>query len=208
MTQKKHIAIIGNIGAGKTTLAGLLAKHYDWMPQFDNMDDNPYIESFYGDMQRWAFNLQVYFLERRFNNIIKIKESDISVIQDRTIYEDAHIFAPNLLDMGLMNFRDYNCYMSLFGLINSFIAPPDLVIYLKASVPKLMEQILKRGRSYEGSIRLDYLSKLNDRYDHWTSNYNQGRIITINIDNVDFEGNPEHLGSIIDTVNAELNGLF
>lgn len=204
----KHIAIAGNIGSGKTTLASLLAKHFDWTPQFDNMDKNPYIESFYGDMQRWAFNLQVYFLESRFSNIIKIKESDVTVIQDRTIYEDAHIFAPNLMDMGLMNFRDYDCYMSLFNLINSLIDPPDLLIYLKASVPKLMEQILKRGRSYEGSIRLDYLNKLNQRYEHWVSHYTHGKIIVIDIDDVDFENNPEDLGRIINKINVELNGLF
>lgn len=208
MIERKHIAIAGNIGSGKTTLAELLAKHYGWKTQFDNMEENPYIESFYGDMQRWAFNLQVYFLESRFSNIIKIKESESTVIQDRTIYEDAHIFAPNLMDMGLMNFRDYGCYMSLFNLINSLIEPPDLLIYLKASVPKLMDQILKRGRTYEGSIRLDYLSKLNDRYDYWTSNYTSGKIIVIDIDNVDFENNPEDLGRIIDKINAELNGLF
>lgn len=208
MIERKHIAIAGNIGSGKTTLAELLAKHYGWKTQFDNMEANPYIESFYGDMQRWAFNLQVYFLESRFSNIIKIKESESTVIQDRTIYEDAHIFAPNLMDMGLMNFRDYGCYMSLFNLINSLIEPPDLLIYLKASVPKLMDQILKRGRTYEGSIRLDYLSKLNDRYDYWTSNYTSGKIIVIDIDNVDFENNPEDLDRIIDKINAELNGLF
>lgn len=206
--KNKHIAIAGNIGSGKTTLASLLAKHFDWMPQFDNMDKNPYIESFYGDMQRWAFNLQVYFLESRFSNIIKIKESNVTVIQDRTIYEDAHIFAPNLMDMGLMNFRDYGCYMSLFNLIDSLIDPPDLLIYLKASVPKLMEQILKRGRNYEGSIRLDYLNKLNQRYEHWISHYTHSKIIVIDIDDVDFENNPENLGEIINKINVELNGLF
>jgi len=170
-----HIAIGGNIGSGKTTLAELLAKHYGWEPHFENVDDNPYLADFYADMQRWAFNLQIYFVKSRFEQILKIKKANHTVIQDRTIYEDAYIFAPNLHDMGLISTRDYETYRGLFELMSSMVSPPDLLIYLKASVPTLVKQIQKRGRKYEASIRLDYLQNLNERYDNWIDNYSAGK---------------------------------
>jgi deoxyadenosine/deoxycytidine kinase len=170
-----HIAVAGNIGAGKTTLTGLLAKHYKWMPHYEDVDENLYLNDFYNDMQRWAFNLQIYFLNSRFKQIIDIRKSGKTVIQDRTIYEDAEIFAPNLHSMGLMSTRDFKNYKSLFDLMVSLIQPPDLLIYLRASVPTLVNQIQKRGREYENSIRLDYLKQLNDRYENWITGYNMGK---------------------------------
>ena len=203
-----HIAISGNIGSGKTTLAGLLAKHFGWEAHYENMDNNPYIHSFYEDMQRWSFNLQVYFLNTRFRQIVNIRNVGKSVIQDRTIYEDACIFAPNLRDMGLMSSRDYDNYASLFELMSSFIAPPDLLIYLKASVPTLVKQIQLRGREYEEAIRLDYLKSLNDRYNQWIETYKLGKLLVIDVDELDFMERPADLGAIIERVNAELHGLF
>jgi len=203
-----HIAISGNIGSGKTTLAGLLAKHFGWEAHYENMENNPYIHSFYEDMQRWSFNLQIYFLNTRFRQIVHIRNLDKTVIQDRTIYEDAHIFAPNLRDMGLMSSRDYENYASLFELMSSFIAPPDLLIYLKASVPTLVKQIQLRGREYEEAIRLDYLKSLNDRYNQWIEGYNLGKLLIIDVDDLDFMERPEDLGTIIERVNSELHGLF
>ena len=203
-----HIAIAGNIGSGKTTLAGLLAKHYGWDAHFEDVDDNPYLNDFYEDMQRWSFNLQIYFLNTRFNQILQIKKSGRTVVQDRTIYEDAYIFAPNLHSMGLMSTRDFENYFTLFNLISSLISPPDLVIYLRASIPTLVKQIQQRGRKYESSIRLDYLKKLNDRYESWATAYNLGKIISIDIDNHNFPENPEHLSVVIDKINAHLHGLF
>jgi deoxyadenosine/deoxycytidine kinase len=203
-----HIAIAGNIGSGKTTLAGLLAKHYGWEAHYEDVDDNPYLNDFYEDMQRWSFNLQIYFLNTRFNQILQIKKSGKTVVQDRTIYEDAYIFAPNLHSMGLMSTRDFENYFTLFNLISSLISPPDLIIYLRASIPTLVKQIQQRGRKYESSIRLDYLKKLNDRYESWATAYNLGKIISIDIDNHNFPENPEHLSVVIDKINAQIHGLF
>ena len=203
-----HIALAGNIGSGKTTLTELLSKHYKWDAHFEDVDDNPYLDDFYEDMQRWSFNLQIYFLNTRFNQIIDIRKSGKTVIQDRTIYEDAYIFAPNLHAMGLMSTRDFENYFTLFNLISSLIDPPDLVIYLRAGIPALVRQIQSRGRKYENSIRLDYLKKLNDRYDAWADSYNLGKMITIQVDNYDFPSNPEHLNPVIDKINATIHGLF
>jgi deoxyadenosine/deoxycytidine kinase len=203
-----HIAIAGNIGSGKTTLTGLLAKHYNWIPQYEDVDTNPYLNNFYEDMQRWSFNLQIYFLNSRFRQVIDIRKSGKSIIQDRTIYEDAFIFAPNLHSMGLMPTRDFDNYSSLFELMSSFILPPDLLIYLRASVPTLVNQIQKRGRAYENSIRLDYLKRLNERYEAWISTYEIGKLLIIDVDNNKFSENPEHLGFVINKIDAEIHGLF
>ncbi|MCX6242512.1 MAG: deoxynucleoside kinase [Bacteroidetes bacterium] len=203
-----HIAIAGNIGSGKTTLTGLLAKNLKWEPHYEDVDTNPYLHSFYEDMQRWSFNLQVYFLNSRFRRIIEIRKSGKTVIQDRTIYEDAYIFAPNLHAMNLMSTRDYENYRSLFELISSLIKPPDLIIYLRASVPTLVNQIQKRGREYESAIRIDYLKNLNDMYEEWVENYKLTKILFIDVDNLKFSESTEHLGVVIDKVNAELHGLF
>jgi deoxyadenosine/deoxycytidine kinase len=203
-----HIAVAGNIGSGKTTLTGLLARHFGWDAHYEDVDDNPYLDDFYNDMQRWSFNLQIYFLNSRFNHILEIKKSEKTIIQDRTIYEDAYIFAPNLHSMGLMSTRDFENYFTLFNLVSSLIQPPDLVIFLKASVPTLVSQIQKRGRKYEDNIRLDYLKKLNERYDAWVESYNMGKILTIDVDDCNFIDNPEDLSLVIDKVNAELHGLF
>ncbi len=202
-----HVAVAGNIGSGKTTLTGLLAKHFKWKPHFEDVENNPYLNSFYEDMQRWSFNLQVYFLNSRFRQIIDIRKSGENVIQDRTIYEDAYIFAPNLHSMNLMSTRDFENYISLFELMSSFIQPPDLLIYLKASIPTLVSQIQKRGREYEESIRLDYLKLLNERYENWINNYTLGKLLFIDVDNLDFN-KPEDLSIVIEKVNAEINGLF
>ena len=203
-----HIAIAGNIGAGKTTLTTLLAKNMKWEPHFEDVDDNPYLNDFYDDMQRWSFNLQIFFLNSRFEQITKIRQSGKTIIQDRTIYEDANIFAPNLHSMGLMTTRDFNNYLSLFNLMAKFVSPPDLLIYLRASVPTLVNQIGKRGRDYENSIRIDYLKRLNERYEAWISTYEQGKVLIIDIDDMNFAENPEDLGKIIEKINAEINGLF
>jgi len=203
-----HIAIAGNIGSGKTTLTELMAKHFNWEPHYESVDDNPYLHSFYEDMQRWSFNLQIYFLNNRFKQIVSIRKSGKTVIQDRTIYEDAHIFAPNLHSMNLMSTRDFDNYLSLFELISSLIQPPDLLIYLRATVPTLVKQIQKRGRDYESAIRLDYLKNLNERYEEWVSGYKQGKLLIVDVDHVDFPENPEDLGTVIERVNAELHGLF
>ncbi|HNV96544.1 MAG TPA: deoxynucleoside kinase [Bacteroidales bacterium] len=203
-----HIAVAGNIGSGKTTLTTLLSKHYKWEAHFEDVDDNPYLNDFYEDMHRWSFNLQVYFLNSRFSQILEIRKSPKTVIQDRTIYEDAHIFAPNLHSMGLMSSRDFESYFTLFNLMSSLVQPPDLLIYLQASVPKLVEQIQKRGREYEASIRLDYLKSLNERYEAWISSYNLSKVLIVDVDNNDFTNNPQDLSKVIDQINAELNGLF
>jgi deoxyadenosine/deoxycytidine kinase len=204
-----HIAVAGNIGSGKTTLTKLLSKHFNWIPQYEDIDTNPYLASFYEDMQRWSFNLQVFFLNERFKHIIEIRnKKKKSVIQDRTIYEDAYIFAPNLHDMGLMSNRDYTNYITLFELIDSFIQPPELLIYLKADVSTLVSQIQKRGRPYEDLIRLDYLKNLNERYNAWAENYNKGKMLIIDVDENKFSENKDHLGIIIENINAELFGLF
>tara|TARA_B100000780_G_scaffold226269_1_gene165455 strand:- start:2129 stop:2743 length:615 start_codon:yes stop_codon:yes gene_type:complete len=203
-----HIAVAGNIGVGKTTLTNLLAKNFKWEPHYESVDNNPYLDDFYTDMQRWAFNLQVFFLNSRFGQLKEIQSGGKKIIQDRTIYEDANIFAPNLHAMGLMTSRDFQNYASLFELMSSFVEAPDLLIYLRASVPTLVKQIQARGRDYESSIRIDYLTRLNERYEAWISEYTDGRLLIIETDNLDFSNNPEDLGFIIDKVNAELNGLF
>lgn len=203
-----HIAIAGNIGAGKTTLTNLLAKHFKWEPQFEEVIANPYLDDFYTQMERWSFNLQIYFLNTRFRQILSIRESGKSVIQDRTIYEDAFIFAPNLHDMGLMTGRDFENYKSLFELMESLVAPPDLMIYLRSSIPNLVKQIHKRGRSYENGISIDYLNRLNERYEDWIKGYDKGKLLIFDVDKLDFVDNPEDLGSIVNRIDAELNGLF
>ena len=203
-----HIAVAGNIGVGKTTLTGLLAKNFNWEPHYESVDNNPYLDDFYSDMQRWAFNLQVYFLKSRFGQLKEFQESGKNIIQDRTIYEDAHIFAPNLHAMGLMTSRDFDNYSSLFKLMSSFVKPPDLLIYLRASVPTLVKQIQSRGRDYESSIRIDYLTRLNERYEAWISEYTSGKLLIIDTDDLDFSKNQEDLGFVVDKVNAELHGLF
>ena len=202
-----HIAIAGNIGSGKTTLTRLLAKHFGWTPHFEEVDHNPYLDSFYEDMQRWSFNIQIFFLNSRFRQVIDIRNSGKDVVQDRTIYEDAMIFAPNLYSMGLMESRDFENYRSLFDLMSKFLQAPDLLIYLRASVPTLIRQIAKRNRDYEQSIRLDYLSNLNDRYEQWISGYKEGKLLIIESDNLELE-KPEDLGSIVEKIEASLNGLF
>ena len=203
-----HIAVAGNIGSGKTTLTTLLSKHYKWDAHFEDVDDNPYLNDFYSDMQRWSFNLQIYYLNSRFAQIQEIKESGKYVMQDRTIYEVAFIFAPNLHAMGLMTTRDFENYFSLFNLMETFIAPPDLLIYLRASVPTLVSQIQARGREYEEQIRLDYLKRLNERYEAWISTYNKGRVVVVNVDDNNFKEDKEDLGKIISMIDAELHGLF
>lgn len=203
-----HVAIAGNIGAGKTTLTKLLAKHYKWEPHFESVEENPYLDDFYGEMERWSFNLQVYFLNSRFRQILEIHESGKNIIQDRTIYEDARIFAPNLHAMGLMPNRDYQNYDSLFNLMERLVTPPDLLIYLRASISTLVGQIHKRGRDYENSISIDYLSRLNERYEAWITTYAKGKLLIIDVDNLDFVDKPEDLGSIIDKIDAQINGLF
>jgi deoxyadenosine/deoxycytidine kinase len=203
-----HIAIAGNIGSGKTTLTGLLSKHFGWEPHYEDVDTNPYLNSFYEDMQRWSFNLQIYFLNSRFRQIVEIRKSGKTVIQDRTIYEDAYIFAPNLHSMNLMTTRDFDNYKSLFELMSSFIQSPDLLIYLKASVPTLVSQIQKRGRDYESAIRLDYLKGLNDLYEDWIKGYTLGKLLIIDVDNMNMAENPEDLGTVIERINAQLHGLF
>lgn len=203
-----HIAIVGNIGAGKTTLTKLLANHLKWEPQFEAVDDNPYLEDFYSDMKRWAFNLQIYFLNSRFRHIVQLQEKGINIIQDRTIYEDAYIFAENLYDMGLMSARDFENYSSIFESIVSYIKPPDLLIYLRASVPTLVDNIQLRGREYESGIRLDYLSKLNAKYEKWIKNYKEGKLLILDKDKLDFANNPEDLGFVVQKIETELFGLF
>ena len=202
-----HIAVAGNIGSGKTTLTRLLAKHFGWTPHYEEVDHNPYLDSFYEDMQRWSFNIQIFFLNSRFRQVIAIRNSGKDVIQDRTIYEDARIFAPNLYAMGLMESRDFENYRSLFDLMVKFLKAPDLLIYLRASVPTLMRQIAKRNRDYEQSIRLDYLSNLNDRHEEWIGNHKEGKLLIIDIDDIELE-KPEDLGSVVEKIEASLNGLF
>jgi len=203
-----HIAIAGNIGSGKTTLTSLLSKHYKWEAHYEDADENPYLNDFYNDMQRWSFNLQVYFLNNRFSQVQEFRNSKKNVIQDRTIYEDAYIFAPNLHAMGLMTSRDFESYFSLFKLMESFIQPPDLLIYLRASIPALVDQISSRGREYEESIRLDYLKRLNERYEAWISTYEEGKLLIIDVDNTNFIKNNEDLGKVINKIDAEIHGLF
>ena len=203
-----HIAIAGNIGSGKTTLTTLLAKHYRYTPHFEQVDDNPYLNDFYKDMTRWSFNLQVFFLRSRFAQIAELQQKGQKVVQDRTIYEDAHIFAPNLHAMGLMTTRDFENYQSLFELMENFISAPDLLIYLRAGVPKLVENIQRRGREYEEAIRLDYLNRLNERYEAWISTYDKGKLLIIDVDDNRFHESQQDLGAIIERIDGKLHGLF
>ncbi len=203
-----HIAVAGNIGSGKTTLTRQLSKHYGWEAHYEDIDDNPYLNDFYVDMQRWSFNLQIYFLNSRFNQMLSFRKSGKTLIQDRTIYEDAYIFAPNLHSMGLMSTRDFENYFTLFNLMSSLIEAPDLIIYLRATVPTLVRQIQKRGRKYEENIRLDYLKRLNERYEAWAESYKLGKLLVIDVDSNNFSDKPEDLSMVIDKVNAEIHGLF
>jgi deoxyadenosine/deoxycytidine kinase len=204
----KHVAIAGNIGAGKTTLCTQLGKHFGWEIHYESTDNNPYLSDFYNDMQRWSFNLQIYFLNNRYRQIVDIHKGNSTVIQDRTIYEDAYIFAPNLHDMGLMPTRDFHNYRDLFKLMMSQVKAPDLLIYLKADISTLVSHIQSRGRDYEGSMSLDYLKRLNERYESWIKDYDEGNLLIINANEVDFKNNPEDLGKVVNMVQAELHGLF
>ena len=203
-----HIAIAGNIGAGKTTLTKMLAKHFKWEPHFEDVDDNPYLDDFYHSMERWSFNLQIYFLNSRFRQILEIRKTGKKTIQDRTIYEDAFIFAPNLHAMGLMTNRDYTNYKLLFDLMEDLVGPPDLLIYLRSSIPNLVKQIHMRGRDYENTISIEYLSRLNERYEAWVQTYDKSKLVIIDVDNIDYVNNQEDLGAIIQKIDAEINGLF
>ncbi len=203
-----HVAVAGNIGAGKTTLTKLLSRHYSWEAHYEDVVDNPYLDDFYNQMERWSFNLQIYFLNSRYRQILKIRESGKNVIQDRTIYEDAHIFAPNLHAMGLMTNRDFVNYSGLFELMESLVQPPDILIYLRSSIPNLVNQIHKRGRDYENSISIEYLSRLNERYEAWAHGYDKGNLLIVDVDKIDFVDNPEHLGQVIHKIDAEIHGLF
>jgi deoxyadenosine/deoxycytidine kinase len=203
-----YIAVAGNIGAGKTSLAELLSKHYSWEAHFEDVIDNPYLDDFYNHMERWSFNLQVYFLNSRFRQLKNFKASNKDFIQDRTIYEDSRIFAPNLHAMGLMNQRDFNNYQSLFGLMESMVEAPDMLIYLRSSIPNLVQKIHKRGREYENSISIEYLSRLNERYEAWISTYDKGKLLIVDVDQYDFVEKKDDLGRIIEKIDAELNGLF
>ena len=202
-----HIAVAGNIGSGKTTLTGMLAKHFGWEPMYESVEHNPYLASFYEDMQRWSFNIQVYFLNSRFRQVIDLRKKKRDVIQDRTIYEDAYIFAPNLHDMQLMPTRDFENYTSLFELMAQFLEYPDLLIYLKADIPTLVAQINKRGREYENTIRIDYLQHLNEKYEKWISSY-PGKLLVIDVNTIKFAEKAEDFGIVIEKINAELYGLF
>jgi deoxyadenosine/deoxycytidine kinase len=203
-----HIAIVGNIGAGKTTLAELLAKSYGWDPLFEAVDNNPYLEDFYNDMKRWSFNLQIYFLNSRYRQLMDIQATGRNVIQDRTIYEDAFIFAENLHDMGLMTTRDFENYRAIFDNMTAYIKPPDLLVYLKASVPTLVNNIQRRGREYEIGIRIDYLSKLNEKYQKWIGGYDLGKLLVIDKDVIDFANNTEDMATVVQLIEREINGLF
>jgi deoxyadenosine/deoxycytidine kinase len=202
-----QVSVAGNIGAGKTSLTELLAKHYKWEANFEDVIDNPYLDDFYNHMERWSFNLQIYFLKSRFSQILQNQKSNKTVIQDRTIYEDAFIFAPNLNSMGLMNQRDFQNYRSLFELMESTVSPPDLIIYVRSSIPNLVSKIHKRGREYENSISIDYLSRLNERYEAWVSTYDKGELLIIDVDNIDFVNNKEDLKSIIKEVDDKLSSI-
>ena len=204
----KHVAVAGNIGAGKTTLCTQLGKYFNWEVHYEDASTNPYLSDFYDDMQRWSFNLQIYFLNSRYKQILEIQSGDRTIIQDRTIYEDANIFAPNLHEMGLMSKRDIDNYLDLFETMSSQVNPPDLLIYLQSSISTLVSHIQSRGRDYEGNMSLDYLKRLNEKYENWISNYTEGKLLIINVDNIDFKNNKEDLGGVIELVNSKLHGLF
>ena len=203
-----HIAIAGNIGSGKTTLTKMLAEHFKWTPKFESVEFNPYLADFYNDMERWSFNIQIYFLNKRFLDVVEIGKSDGVVIQDRSIFEDACIFAPNLHDMGLMSTRDFENYTSLFKLMTSLVKAPDLLIYLRSSIPNLVSNIQKRGREFESGIRLDYLKGLNERYENWIGNYSDGKLLILDADTLRFKDNPADFSTVCDKIEAQINGLF
>ena len=203
-----HIAIAGNIGSGKTTLTRMLASHFHWTPKYESVDYNPYLADFYNDMERWSFNIQIYFLNKRFLDVVEISKHEEIIIQDRSIYEDACIFAPNLHNMGLMSTRDFENYSSLFSLMSSLVKAPDLLIYLRSSIPHLVGNIQKRGREYESSIRLDYLKGLNALYEQWIENYHDGKLLILDVDKINFEEKTEDFSTICDRIEAQLHGLF
>ena len=203
-----HIAIAGNIGSGKTTLTRMLVDHFHWTPKYESVDYNPYLADFYNDMERWSFNIQIYFLNKRFLDVVEISKHEEIIVQDRSIYEDACIFAPNLHNMGLMSTRDYENYASLFSLMVSLVKAPDLLIYLRSSIPHLVGNIQKRGREYESSIRLDYLKGLNALYEEWIENYHDGKLLILDVDKLNFEESVEDFGTMCDRIEAQLNGLF
>ena len=202
-----HIGVAGNIGAGKTTLTTMLCEHYGWIPRFETVTENPYLEDYYKDIRRWSFNLEMYFLVRRLEDLRAIADSDSVIVQDRTIFEDARIFAPNLHDMGLMSTRDFENYSDLFDLMISLVGNPDLLIYLRSTIPNLISQIQKRGRDYEKSIRIDYLTGLNEKYEKWISEY-KGNLLVIDADHVKFGDRPEDFEKVTDMIDAQLYGLF
>ena len=202
-----HIGIAGNIGCGKTTLTRMLSSHYGWTPKFESVTHNPYLEDYYKDIERWSYNLETYFLAQRFQDLLEISQSEDVIIQDRTIMEGVHIFGANNKAMGNLSDRDYDTYMHLFNLMMSMVRTPDLLIYLKSSVPHLVSQIQKRGRDYEKSISIEYLNNLNERYDKWIAEYD-GEILVIEADDLDFENRPEDFASITDKIDAQLFGLF
>lgn len=204
----KHIAVAGNIGAGKTTLTEMLAKHYNWQALYEDTSNNPYLNDFYEDMSRWAFNLQIYFLNSRYKQILDILDGEATVIQDRTIYEDAFIFAPNLHEMGLMSQRDFDNYFDLFNTMSKQVGAPDLLIYLQADISTLVKHIEIRGRDYEGSMSLDYLKRLNQKYENWIKSYNDGPLLIIPVNNMNFKQNKEDFGEIVSKIDRELYGLF
>ena len=206
--EKKHIAIAGNIGAGKTALTEVMARHFDWTPVYEKVDDNPYLTDFYNDMRRWAFNLQVFFLSRRFDQLQKIEEMEGSVVQDRSIYEDAQIFARNLYEMDLMSARDYKNYTTLFSIMTSYVSPPSLLVYLRASVPKLVDHIQRRGREYESTIRIEYLERLQDHYEDWIEEYDRGPKLIIDIDELDFVNDEDDRRAVLNRIESRLFGLF
>jgi deoxyadenosine/deoxycytidine kinase len=208
MKNIKHIAIAGNIGSGKTTLAEKLARHYGWSPLFESVDNNPYLRDFYNDMTRWAFHLQIYFLNSRFNQVRQIRESEKVIVQDRTIYEDAHIFAANLYRSGHINDRDYQSYLDIYRSMIDFVQPPDLLIYLKADIPKLVQQIAKRNRDFEFNIKLEYLKNLNEHYDEWIAGYKAGKLLIVDVNNMDFVERVEDFSTIVGRIELELNSLF
>ena len=206
--EKKHIAIAGNIGAGKTALTEVMGRHFDWTPVYEQVDDNPYLTDFYNDMRRWAFNLQVFFLSRRFEQLQRIEEMDASVVQDRSIYEDAQIFARNLYEMDLMSARDYKNYTTLFSIMTSYVSPPSLLVYLRASVPKLVDHIQRRGREYESTIRIEYLERLQDHYEDWIEEYDRGPKLIIDIDELDFVNDEGDRRAVLNRIESRLFGLF